>query len=557
MTTLIPKIDLKNGGSTPTGAINRPFNEKLAESVSVKDFGAKGDGSTNDTTAINNAIASGKSVYFPAGTYMTTGGHSITYPSNQSFYGDFYGSSIIKKISGTNTIFDIAQYSQCAFDNLTIDGNSLGGKAFMWRAHYSTMSNMFISNIGGTTYAVHISGANLCNFSAVNINNGAVGDWYIDQSTDPLVSKPTYGMYYSTFNHCSSSPAPGASGSSLLIGGATVANITFSDFYFETSTGSTGIPIHFNNTCSNVFNVNFNQPSCEVVNTNTPIIYIESSVTYNISFSEGNFGVSAARTDPIIKAVAVEGLEILSCNFNDLFSTAPEIIRFDSVTNGVIKDCGVSCLNNFTFYNDYQYNNFITLQNNNVRGYAGGPGLGTNTWNPSANQAVYSSATSSQFTNKATGYLTSLTQLPSLVTDNNLNQLSQSTCGYSTVAAEGYFDVYGNGGTVAPGTDFIGVLTITGTPTTRTVVASTANNFATLYAQSGQGASAQAYTAIAVGSNVEVDVLADNTAASLATTTAGKLGVQIGGGSFTTRFIRIYNRTGASIVLNVDVKAFK
>jgi hypothetical protein len=38
MTTLIPKFDFKNGGSTPTGAINRPINDKLAETVSVYDF---------------------------------------------------------------------------------------------------------------------------------------------------------------------------------------------------------------------------------------------------------------------------------------------------------------------------------------------------------------------------------------------------------------------------------------------------------------------------------------------------------------------------------------
>ena len=40
MTTLIPQFDLKNGGSTPTGAINRAINLKLQEFVSVLDFGA-------------------------------------------------------------------------------------------------------------------------------------------------------------------------------------------------------------------------------------------------------------------------------------------------------------------------------------------------------------------------------------------------------------------------------------------------------------------------------------------------------------------------------------
>lgn len=72
MTTLIPKYDLKNGGSTPTGAVNRPFNEKLSEWISVKDFGAVGDGTTDDTSAIKNAInaAEGGYVYFPLGNYV-------------------------------------------------------------------------------------------------------------------------------------------------------------------------------------------------------------------------------------------------------------------------------------------------------------------------------------------------------------------------------------------------------------------------------------------------------------------------------------------------------
>jgi hypothetical protein len=76
MTTLITKFDLMNGGSTPTGAVNRAINLKLSEIVSVKDFGAVGDGSIDDTTAIQNAInslgASGGQVLFPPGKYLTS-----------------------------------------------------------------------------------------------------------------------------------------------------------------------------------------------------------------------------------------------------------------------------------------------------------------------------------------------------------------------------------------------------------------------------------------------------------------------------------------------------
>jgi hypothetical protein len=46
--------------------------------VNVKDFGAKGDGSTDDTAAIQSALNSGKSVYFPKGTYIVSSGLQTT-----------------------------------------------------------------------------------------------------------------------------------------------------------------------------------------------------------------------------------------------------------------------------------------------------------------------------------------------------------------------------------------------------------------------------------------------------------------------------------------------
>jgi hypothetical protein len=71
MTTLIPKFDFKNGGSTPTGAVNRDIDSKLGDWVSVKDFGAIGDGSNDDTSAIQAAIdyIPNGLVIFPSGTY--------------------------------------------------------------------------------------------------------------------------------------------------------------------------------------------------------------------------------------------------------------------------------------------------------------------------------------------------------------------------------------------------------------------------------------------------------------------------------------------------------
>lgn len=93
-----------------TGAVARNITAKLKDVVSAKDYGATGDGTTNDTAALqawltycgNNNIAG----YLPAGNYKVT---SLTFTMtgnriNQSMtlFGDGRNSSRITKISGAN-----------------------------------------------------------------------------------------------------------------------------------------------------------------------------------------------------------------------------------------------------------------------------------------------------------------------------------------------------------------------------------------------------------------------------------------------------------------------
>ena len=55
MATLIPKFNFKNGGATPTGAINRDINLKFSETVNIGDFGGNTSLADN-STAINAAL---------------------------------------------------------------------------------------------------------------------------------------------------------------------------------------------------------------------------------------------------------------------------------------------------------------------------------------------------------------------------------------------------------------------------------------------------------------------------------------------------------------------
>lgn len=136
MTTLIPKFDFKNGGATPAGAVNRDINFKLAEIVSVKDFGATGDGTTDDTVFIQNAIDfvqtnGGGDVYFPNGTYRITAPLVID--------------------GGANLIGD----------NATINNQSLTEHA-VEAGTDPTVFNGFTSTIQNITFTGSSSGAGTC-----------------------------------------------------------------------------------------------------------------------------------------------------------------------------------------------------------------------------------------------------------------------------------------------------------------------------------------------------------------------------------------------------------
>lgn len=91
---LSEKVDINNAGNAEviaTGSTeSRTLADRFADIVNVKDFGAVGNNSTDDTAAIQAAIDTGKDVYFPCNNnenYKVTQ-TLVVNTSGQSFYSD-------------------------------------------------------------------------------------------------------------------------------------------------------------------------------------------------------------------------------------------------------------------------------------------------------------------------------------------------------------------------------------------------------------------------------------------------------------------------------------
>jgi parallel beta-helix repeat protein len=127
------RTDLANTGVTTAGAglvgfrnadassVARTVLSKLRDAVSVKDFGAAGDGATDDTAEIQAALdavpAVGGCVYFPAGTYVVSA--PLVVDSNTVLVGD---GMYVSNLSAT-TAFTSSQamvYAN-AENNITIE----------------------------------------------------------------------------------------------------------------------------------------------------------------------------------------------------------------------------------------------------------------------------------------------------------------------------------------------------------------------------------------------------------------------------------------------------
>jgi len=108
-------VGCKNDDTTVNNSIELPFKN-------VRDYGAKGDGITDDTSPLNSALSGGGDIYFPMGTYRVVSTLQVNKPSNLRGAGD--GLSIIQMSATSATPTFLVRSSNTTISDLSVVGPS-------------------------------------------------------------------------------------------------------------------------------------------------------------------------------------------------------------------------------------------------------------------------------------------------------------------------------------------------------------------------------------------------------------------------------------------------
>lgn len=212
-----------------TGAVATTVQAKLRQIISVKDFGATGNGSTDDTLAIQKTIdylssIGGGTAQFPTGTYKISA--KLTISSNSIFLsGEGRQSSVIAPVAMAQDFILFDTCSQGGVNNLGIipTGAQTGATAGIRikNCHnvvvdqfllYANTRNGIIVEGGGASYLCTISNFEIsnCSLSGIEVGAGSLaqGVWILDgivaSCYDGILLNYASGVYANTVDIISS-----------------------------------------------------------------------------------------------------------------------------------------------------------------------------------------------------------------------------------------------------------------------------------------------------------------------------------------------------------------
>lgn len=198
------------------GADGHPasWKKKARDVLNVKDFGAKGDGSTDDTAAIQAAIdyavATGRrSVYFPAGTYIVTSplhaqvetGTTTVGGSTKSRYAYGMGLTLRGEQVGKTVLRKTGQATYTISANNNINGGSTVDTTLFFGGTEGTgmyVSDLSIENAStGECYAIYATRAR-CVLERLNVCTNSHGIYlygWLNNLTDIIITAKEKGLW--------------------------------------------------------------------------------------------------------------------------------------------------------------------------------------------------------------------------------------------------------------------------------------------------------------------------------------------------------------------------
>ncbi len=193
----------------PTG-----WRKKYRDMLNVKDFGAKGDGSTDDTAAIQAAIdyavaAGRRSVYFPAGTYIVTSplhaqvetGTTTVGGSTKSRYTYGMGLTLRGEQVGKTVLRKTGQATYTIPANNNINGGRTVDTTLFFGGTEGTglyVSDLSIENAStGECYAIYATRAR-CVLERLNVCTNSHGIYlygWLNNLTDIIITAKEKGLW--------------------------------------------------------------------------------------------------------------------------------------------------------------------------------------------------------------------------------------------------------------------------------------------------------------------------------------------------------------------------
>lgn len=243
---------------TGTGAVARTVDSKLKDVVSVKDFGAVGNGVTDDTAAIQAAIDSVTKgiVYFPPGNYKTTASINITKNGqNDSTQSNFEiqatGAKIICTLANALRITQTKRLTIVGLEiSAPYDANN--ASVFVTGMWFSKWINCNFGDVAFTTAAglsafdqAYWNKFERCSFQRLIINTGSNANRYEFNSNTfdtctfrngdyAILKYGSHAIEDVVFINCDISYQ---SVGILYIDEATYGNLTFVGGYFDSAVG--------------------------------------------------------------------------------------------------------------------------------------------------------------------------------------------------------------------------------------------------------------------------------------------------------------------------------